>query len=145
MEEANYIEKVTTLGNMPVAKFGHTATQISRDKIIIFGGASGNVDTYSITNECFCLDIESEKSITFTWRKLQNTGTIPCSRAAHSCCKIEENRMLFKMEAKMEAMFAKGWYARSPSPCACSNALPQCSKMSLVHIWSQKLPRSTFE
>ena len=71
MEEASYIEKINTLGNMPVAKFGHTATQVSRDKIIIFGGASGNVDTYSITNECFCLDIETDanNNTTFTWRK----------------------------------------------------------------------------
>lgn len=79
---------------MPVAKFGHTATPVAKDKIIIFGGASGNVDTYSITNECFCLDIQQNQTVTFTWRKLQNSGTIPCSRAAHSCCKIEENRML---------------------------------------------------
>lgn len=99
MEDASYIEKITTYGNMPVAKFGHTATVVSKFQIIIFGGASGNVDTYSITNECFCLDItlpnnDENATPTFTWRKLTNTGTIPCSRAAHSCCRIEENRML---------------------------------------------------
>lgn len=112
-EDASYIEKITTYGNMPVAKFGHTATVVSKAQIIIFGGASGNVDTYSITNECFCLDITeatqpnsnvpngtfssikiSIDNPTFTWRKLTNTGTIPCSRAAHSCCRIEDFRML---------------------------------------------------
>lgn len=95
MEEENYIEKIKTQGFMPVAKFGHTSTQVSKEKIIIFGGASGNVDTYSITNECFCLDIEQGPvEPTFTWRKLTNTGTIPCSRAAHSTCSFEEYRML---------------------------------------------------
>ena len=74
MEDA-FIEKVATFGNMPVAKFGHTATLVSKDKLIIFGGASGNVDTYSITNECFCLDIQGSP-ITFTWRKLQSTFNI---------------------------------------------------------------------
>ena len=93
MEENTYIETVTTFGNMPVAKFGHTATLVNKDKQIIFGGASGNVDTYSITNECFCQDIQNNP-VSFTWRKLQNTGTIPCSRAAHACCKIEDNRQL---------------------------------------------------
>lgn len=76
MEDVSYIEKITTYGNMPVAKFGHTATPVAKDKIIIFGGASGNVDTYSITNECFCLDVQENttgtKLVTFTWRKLQS-------------------------------------------------------------------------
>ena len=94
MDNSSYIEKVNTFGNVPVAKFGHTATQISSNKIIIFGGASGNVDTYSITNECYCLDIEIGNVTNFNWRKLFNTGTVPCSRAAHSSTKIEDNKML---------------------------------------------------
>ena len=96
MDTLSFIEKITTFGNVPVAKFGHTATQITKDKIIIFGGASGNVDTYSITNECYCLDINtaSDGTTSFNWRKLLNTGTIPCSRAAHSSTKIEENKLL---------------------------------------------------
>ena len=91
MTEPNFITKLSTFGNLPVAKFGHTATLVSKDQVIIFGGASGNADTFSITNEAYCLSIE-ENSL--SWTKLNNTGTIPCPRAAHASCKIDDSKLV---------------------------------------------------
>ena len=67
----NFIEKVTTYGNIPLAKFGHSCSLISRNRLIVFGGASGNVGNYAITNDTFCLNMQSNP-LTFTWRKLES-------------------------------------------------------------------------
>ena len=38
---AEKFEKVDTFGEVPLARFGHTITQVSKSKVILFGGATG--------------------------------------------------------------------------------------------------------
>ncbi len=63
---------VPTYGSIPLAKFGHCCCMISKDKLIVFGGASGNVGNFAITNDTFCLDMYATP-LTLTWRKLEST------------------------------------------------------------------------
>lgn len=105
--ENAHISHVETFGNIPLAKFGHTSSLISKNRLIVFGGASGNVGNYAITNDTFSLVMKSNP-LSFTWRKLESKdcqsaldwflllipldkGVIPCPRAAHACTSFEEN------------------------------------------------------
>ena len=71
LEAKDFIQKVNTYGNIPLAKFGHTCSLISENRLIVFGGASGNVGNYAITNDTFCL-IMQMNPMAFTWRKLDS-------------------------------------------------------------------------
>lgn len=66
------LQQVPTFGAMPMAKFGHCCCLITPTKLIIFGGASGNVNNFSITNDTFCLEMTSDP-VMFTWRKLDSS------------------------------------------------------------------------
>ena len=41
------------IGTPPLPSFGHTATQISKTKIILFGGATGEADKYVMTDATY--------------------------------------------------------------------------------------------
>jgi protein phosphatase len=41
--------KVEVYGEVPLARFGHTITQVSKTKVMIFGGATGDTGKYMIT------------------------------------------------------------------------------------------------
>ena len=51
------MEKFEVFGQVPLARFGHTVTYISKGKAILFGGATGDTGKYSITGETFSFDI----------------------------------------------------------------------------------------
>jgi hypothetical protein len=51
--------KVEVTGNSPLPRFGHTMTPISKTKIILFGGATGDTGRYSITGDTYCFDMVS--------------------------------------------------------------------------------------
>lgn len=40
-------------GDIPLARFGHTITLISKTKAILFGGATGDTGKYSITGDTY--------------------------------------------------------------------------------------------
>ena len=48
-------EKVDTFGEVPLARFGHTITQVSKSKVILFGGATGDTGKYVITGDTYTL------------------------------------------------------------------------------------------
>lgn len=75
-------DRVSTYGTVPLAKFGHCCCMITKDRLIVFGGASGNVGNFAITNDTFCLDMVMEP-LTLTWRKLESRS-ISDSRHRHS-------------------------------------------------------------
>lgn len=66
-----YCDRVNTFGTVPLAKFGHCCCMITKERLIVFGGASGNVGNFAITNDTFCLDMVMEP-LTLTWRKLDS-------------------------------------------------------------------------
>jgi len=40
-------------GDVPQARFGHTITLVSKNKVVLFGGATGDTGRYSMTGETF--------------------------------------------------------------------------------------------
>ena len=74
---------------MPLARFGHTITQVSKSKIILFGGATGDTGKYIITGDVYTLCM-----LTFKWQKLQGTGISPSPRAAHGSCAVDALQMV---------------------------------------------------
>ena len=76
--------KVDAFGEVPLARFGHTITQISKSKIILLGGATGDTGKYVITGDTYILDM-----ITMKWQKLDGSGIAPSPRAAHGSCAVD--------------------------------------------------------
>jgi len=52
-------------GDVPMARFGHTITLVSKTKVVLFGGATGDTGKYSMTGETYLFNI-----LTKTWSKL---------------------------------------------------------------------------
>ena len=50
---------------MPQARFGHTITIVSKAKVVLFGGATGDTGKYSMTGETFMYNILNK-----AWQKL---------------------------------------------------------------------------
>ena len=85
----NKVEKVDTFGEVPLARFGHTITQISKTKVVLFGGATGDTGKYVITADCYYLCL-----MTFKWSKLDGAGIAPSPRAAHASCAVDTLQMV---------------------------------------------------
>lgn len=75
------MQKVEVFGEVPLARFGHTITQgttsppppltfiVSKSKVILFGGATGDTGKYIITGDTYALDL-----ISYKWTKLEGKG-----------------------------------------------------------------------
>ena len=84
-----------------MARFGHTITLVSKTKVVLFGGATGDTGKYSMTGETFLFNI-----LTKTWSKLNGKwillkylfnivkGVPPSPRAAHSSTNVEQMQMV---------------------------------------------------
>ena len=83
-------------GEVPQARFGHTITLVSKTKVVLFGGATGDTGKYSMTGETYLFNI-----LTKTWSKLNGKnnlkliiyivkGVPPSPRAAHSSTNVEQ-------------------------------------------------------
>lgn len=82
------METVKYIGDNPFPRFGHTLSQLSKSKILLFGGATGNTGKYSINSDVYLFDSTSKK-----WRKLDPTGPIPTQRAAHSAVYVDPGQV----------------------------------------------------
>ena len=51
------IQQIETFGEIPSPRFGHTITAVSKNKAVLFGGATGDTGRYSITGEAFTIDL----------------------------------------------------------------------------------------
>jgi len=71
-------------GDIPQARFGHTITIVSKSKVVLFGGATGDTGKYSMTGETFLYNILNK-----TWQKLQIKAVPPSPRAAHAATNVE--------------------------------------------------------
>lgn len=63
--QGNAVEELEVYGDVPMARFGHTITLVSKTKVVLFGGATGDTGKYSMTGETFLFNI-----LTKTWSKL---------------------------------------------------------------------------
>lgn len=89
-------QKVEVYGEVPLARFGHTITQgkfdnfkvakinpffliaVSKSKVVIFGGATGDTGKYIITGDTYALDLISSK-----WSKLEGKCDWHNTRVEH--------------------------------------------------------------
>jgi hypothetical protein len=103
-------EQLDVYGDIPMARFGHTITLVSKTKVVLFGGATGDTGKYSMTGETYLFNI-----LTKTWSKLNGKnhsllflmliklmkinilisnnivkGVPPSPRAAHSSTPVEK-------------------------------------------------------
>lgn len=83
------MEKLELFGEIPEPRFGHTVTQISSTKVILFGGATGTNGKYSITSDTYILDLITKK-----WRKIEPQGTSPSERAAHASLSVQSLQLI---------------------------------------------------
>ena len=60
------VETLEVNGEIPQARFGHTITIVSKSKVVLFGGATGDTGKYSMTGETFMYNILNK-----AWQKLQ--------------------------------------------------------------------------
>ena len=60
------VEELEVHGDIPQARFGHTVTIVAKNKVVLFGGATGDTGKYSMTGETFMYNVLSKN-----WQKLQ--------------------------------------------------------------------------
>jgi len=89
MQNLNSTEIIKVSGDVPLPRFGHTITLVSKTKAVLFGGATGDTGKYSITGETYVFDCILRK-----WRKLDPSGSHPSQRAAHASTAVEESQLV---------------------------------------------------
>ena len=58
-------DELEVFGDEPLARFGHTITLVSYNKVVLFGGATGDTGKYVMTGDTYLFNIISKK-----WVKL---------------------------------------------------------------------------
>ena len=88
--ELQNLEKVSTFGDLPLNRFGHTIVPLTNVKMCLFGGAIGDSKKLNYTNETFIYNI-----LTKIWKKIsiKNKDSIPKERAAHAAASNEKSQM----------------------------------------------------
>ncbi len=61
----NCVEDLEVNGDIPQARFGHTVTIVAKQKVVLFGGATGDTGKYSMTGETYMFNILNKQ-----WQKL---------------------------------------------------------------------------
>lgn len=61
----NCYEDIDARGEIPLARFGHTITLISKTAAIMFGGATGDTGRFSMTGDTFIFNLQTN-----VWKKL---------------------------------------------------------------------------
>ena len=82
--------QVETNGNKPLPRYGHSLVSISSVKLILFGGAVGDIRNYKCSNEVFIFNL-----MTKIWTKVDysNMQNLPKERAAHAAAANNNNQM----------------------------------------------------
>ena len=64
LKSATQVQEV--YGDVPLPRFGHSITLVSKTKVVLFGGATGDTGRYSMTGDTFIFNV-----LTRTWIKLE--------------------------------------------------------------------------
>ena len=82
--------KISTVGDNPLNRFGHTIVKLSKTKVCLFGGSVGDSHKLNYTNETFIYNI-----LTKIWKKIniKNKDSIPKERAAHAAASNDNGQM----------------------------------------------------
>jgi hypothetical protein len=51
------VESLDANGDIPQARFGHTVTTVAKNKVVLFGGATGDTGKYSMTGETYLFNV----------------------------------------------------------------------------------------
>eukprot|EP00931_Biecheleriopsis_adriatica_P020781 TRINITY_DN13787_c0_g1_i5.p1 TRINITY_DN13787_c0_g1~~TRINITY_DN13787_c0_g1_i5.p1 ORF type:complete len:835 (-),score=136.92 TRINITY_DN13787_c0_g1_i5:87-2591(-) len=76
-------------GDAPSPRFGHTTTFVGDDRVVLFGGATGDSGRYTITADAFMLNTSTN-----TWSRIQAEGNLPFARAAHAAACVDHSQMV---------------------------------------------------
>eukprot|EP00927_Polykrikos_kofoidii_P077039 TRINITY_DN7402_c0_g1_i7.p1 TRINITY_DN7402_c0_g1~~TRINITY_DN7402_c0_g1_i7.p1 ORF type:complete len:854 (+),score=114.66 TRINITY_DN7402_c0_g1_i7:108-2669(+) len=76
-------------GDTPAPRFGHTTTLVGSNRVILFGGATGDAGRYTITADAYMLDVTTN-----TWSRIMADGPVPAARAAHAAACVDSLQML---------------------------------------------------
>ena len=78
-------------GDKPLPRFGHSLVKINQTKIVIFGGAVGEIRKIKYSNETYIYNI-----MTKIWIKLNNINNnkLPSARAAHAAAANDQMQMV---------------------------------------------------
>ena len=74
-------EPFETVGNIPLPRFGHSITYYAKNKVCLFGGATGTTGQFSITDNTYTLDL-----ITKSWKKVEGKNQFNFSYRVGSVC-----------------------------------------------------------
>eukprot|EP00742_Colponemidia_sp_Colp-10_P004306 GILJ01004593.1.p1 GENE.GILJ01004593.1~~GILJ01004593.1.p1 ORF type:complete len:767 (-),score=86.58 GILJ01004593.1:414-2714(-) len=83
------MQSVPVAGDIPPARFGHTTTLVSSERVVLFGGATGDTGKYAITGDTFIFDLGSNK-----WSRMEPSGLPPTPRAAHGACCVDQLQLV---------------------------------------------------
>ena len=88
--ELQELTKVSTYGDLPLNRFGHTIVNLTNVKMCLFGGSVGDSKKLNYTNEAYIYNI-----LTKFWAKIniKNKESIPKERAAHAAASNEKGQM----------------------------------------------------
>ena len=80
-----------TSGNRPFPRFGQSLVSITPVKLLLFGGAVGDVKNFRFSNEVFLFNL-----MTRIWSKtiLEKNSPVPKERAAHAASSNNDNQMI---------------------------------------------------
>eukprot|EP00438_Fugacium_kawagutii_P026459 Skav202770 [mRNA] locus=scaffold326:277001:285192:+ [translate_table: standard] len=76
-------------GDPPSPRFGHTTTFVGDNRVVLFGGATGDTGKYTITADAFMLNVGNN-----TWSRIEAEGTMPFARAAHAAACVDHSQMV---------------------------------------------------
>lgn len=76
-------------GDLPSPRFGHTTTFVGDNRVVLFGGATGDTGKYTITADAFMLNVANN-----TWSRIEAEGTMPFARAAHAAACVDHSQMV---------------------------------------------------
>ena len=82
-------EDLEVTGDVPLPRFGHTITVVSKHKVILFGGATGDTGKFSMTGDTYMFNVMKR-----CWIKLNAQGIVPSPRAAHAATAVEAMQMV---------------------------------------------------
>ena len=89
-------EEIESTGQPPSASFGHTLCQISKTKVLLFGGATGEGGKYTMTDATYVFNLFKQ-----TWINMNGiicyilgSGTKPIPRAAHASTAVGNYKMV---------------------------------------------------
>ena len=77
----SYLEPFETIGNTPLPRFGHSITYYAKNKVCLFGGATGTTGQFSITDNTYTLDL-----MTKSWKKVEGICALMYSYGYTTFC-----------------------------------------------------------